>query len=134
MSQLDKCHQQVLNALAKEGWVLRKNQVYLAYRQRIVYIDAVMVRSWDRELILIEIKCITDDMTTEVYAAIGQYLIYREMIRLRSEGELFLAIPTVGFDAAFDDPVMEIVKRENIQIVVIDLELEEVSQWIPAPP
>jgi hypothetical protein len=72
MPTLDQCHQQVVNALEKEGWVVAQKQTKLYSESRQIFIDIRAERAVNgnrRQIILSEVKCFPDrsDTTRELY-------------------------------------------------------------------
>jgi hypothetical protein len=88
-------------------------------------------------MLLAEIKCLSSQnaTTTELYEALGQYLVYRAMIfERRLPHSVYLAVPEGEFNAIFDVSVMRVVSESQIRIVVVNLETERVVKWIETQP
>ena len=136
MPALDKCQQQVVNALQKEGWQLLKSPYNVFTIYRTIYIDIAMSKGQNgtqQQIIVIEIKCFPDPNSTtrDVYTSIGQYLIYRVMLEsMEMANNLYLAVPDAIFNAVFDEAVMKVVKADRIKMVIVDLDAEAVTRWI----
>jgi len=67
-----------------------------------------------------------------MYIALGQYLLYRTMLRREMDYDepLFLAIPSTIYETIFS-PFIQLTCHENgIKLLVVDLEAERILQWI----
>lgn len=132
----DVCHDQIVRALQKAGWRLENAPHRLHLEFRTVYVDARLSRGSNgrhEQVMLVEVKCFPDEDSTtkELYASIGQCLVYRAMIgRLDLPYSLYLAVPDSIFDKVFDSIVMQIIEETQIRVVVVNLESESVVQWI----
>lgn len=80
-----------------------------------------------------EVKCFPENRSAldEFYHAVGQYMVYREALRLNAiDIPVFLAIPRMTFDSLFQKAVVQaIINGSKIKLIVIDLEREEVILW-----
>src|SRR5688572_7976880 len=136
MPTLDVCHDQVLRAFQKDGWQVVQSPSRVYVEPRYVYIDARLSRGTNgrrEQVMLLEIKCFPDEDSTtrDFYTAIGQYLLYRAMIReLGWEYPLYLSVPASIFELVFDTSAMRVVRESQIKIVVVDIETETITQWI----
>jgi hypothetical protein len=88
MPAFDRCHEQVVQALQREGWNVDGEQVTLALGKRRIFVDLHAVRGENgsqQQMMLIEVKCfpISTTVNEELYHAIGQYLVYRAMLSER---------------------------------------------------
>lgn len=86
MPALDHCHEQVLRALQNDGWRIEYTPVRIYLPYRTIYIDVGISQGTNgtrQQILVVEVKCFPDayDTTRELYAAFGQYLIYRAMIK-----------------------------------------------------
>ena len=69
---------------------------------------------------------------TELERAIGQYILYRSLLR-RGEAErgLFLALPVEAYLAVLDSVSgEELISEEAIKLVLFDVVEEAIRQWI----
>ncbi|MDX1993994.1 MAG: element excision factor XisH family protein [bacterium] len=136
MPAFDQCHDQVVRALEKEGWRLEAAPYRVFTKYRSIYIDAEFTHQDDNHLqhiILVEVKCFPDEnsTTTDLYNAIGQYLVYRDMlIETETALPLYLTVPYTIFEKVFDAAIQRVIKDNRIDVIVIDLEQEEIVQWI----
>jgi len=136
MSAFDQCHEQVVRALEKAGWEVVQSPFRLRLFYRFVYVDLEVARGTNgsrEQMLLVEVKCFPDpkNTTRDLYTSIGQYLVYRAMIREKGlPHSVYLAVPETIFSAVFDPAVMQVVKDSQIKIVVVNLEEERIVQWI----
>lgn len=136
MPTLDSCHQQVVNALRKAGWVIEDQSYYLRYEKFEVYPDirAHQTNGHTEEILIIEVKCFSDESNyrDDLYRAIGQYLIYRNILKLKQTiAKTYLALPSFAYDLLFKNRVVaETLNEAKINLLVVDIETEEIIQWI----
>ncbi len=136
MPQLDSCHPQVVHALEKAGWAVVVSPFRLESPLNDLFVDILLDRSSEPEtqqIIVVEVKCFTDRnaQTYELYVAIGQYLVYRELLTANGiEHPLYLAVPSVAFYGIFEAIGMPVAIKTQMKLVIIDLDKEEVVQWI----
>ncbi len=132
----DVCHDQIVRALQKAGWRIDGESVQLAIEERTGFIDIRARRDTNgsiQQVLYIEVKCFSDEnrMTTEVYTALGQYMVYRTMLdRLNLTMPLYLAVPEDTFTKIFDSVIMEIVRRNQMKLMIVNIDQETIVQWI----
>jgi hypothetical protein len=118
----------VVRALQKDGWRIAEEQYLIATDERYVYVDLRIVRQINgtrREMLLVEVKCFpeTSAITTELYSAIGQYLVYRAMLLEVGGGiPIYLAIPDTIYQHEFDSAIQRCIRDSQIRLVVINLD------------
>jgi hypothetical protein len=133
---LDRCHQQVVRALEKDGWMVAKKPTKLYSEDRQVFIDILAERGTNgsqEQIILSEVKCFPDrnDTTREIYIAFGQYLVYRAIIaELKRQIPLYLAVPEDAYQAIFDPVIQRVVNDNQVKLLVVDLEMEIITRWM----
>ena len=132
----DSCHQQVMNALRKASWIVEESQVFLRADGLTFFADiqAQHINGSVQQIIIVEVKCFSDERfdQDELYRAIGQYLIYRSALQLRApQLPLYLAVPSLVYERLFREVVVQQVVRDSqIRLIVVDIELEEIIQWV----
>ena len=64
--------------------------------------------------------------------ALGQYILYRNLINLTEpEYKIYLAIKDSVYENFFKrDSIQDIAKINQLLLIVVDMEKEEISQWI----
>jgi hypothetical protein len=135
MPSFDQCHSQVMRALQKDHWNITEQQVPMKLGRRRVFVDLLASRGTNgsrQELALIEVKCFSDAQNTsqEIYTAIGQYILYRAMLReLELDIPLYLSIPETIFNNVFDIVVQRAIADSQIKSVIVNLDEERVVRW-----
>lgn len=136
MPNLDSCHQQITNALAKAGWQIEARMYYLQYEGFEVYPDirARQTNGTVEEIIVVEVKCFAEksNYRDDLYRAIGQYLIYRSILGLKQiDAKPYLAIPSFAYEGLFTGKVVSAtISDSNISLLVVDIEREVIVQWL----
>ena len=66
------------------------------------------------------------------YQALGQYIVYRNALILNGiQSPVFLSVPAPTFQNHFTQPLIQAIRRDiQLNVVVVDLDKEEVIQWI----
>jgi hypothetical protein len=136
MSARDKVHQQVVNALKKDGWTITHDPVMVPWRTRRLQVDLgaekLIAAQKDAELIAVEIKSFsgTNDLV-DLYHALGQFVLYRKALQKADpQRTLFLAIDEEAFVQNFDDAEGETLRAdEDIKLLVFNKQTEEIIQW-----
>jgi hypothetical protein len=76
-------------------------------------------------LMQVEVKCFSDEdaETTDLYAGLGQYLVYRSLL---NEADLYLNVPVTAYESVFRPAVSE----NRIKMIVVDLDKEVFAEWL----
>ncbi|WP_235335101.1 XisH family protein [Aphanizomenon flos-aquae] len=107
MPQYDLYHNQVKNALTKDGWVITDDPFILEYKGLRLYADLgaekLFAAQKMQQKIVIEIKVFNSpSLITELEKTLGQYNIYVSLIkRINPERKLYLAIPEAAYQDFF---------------------------------
>lgn len=134
----DIYHNQVKNALIKDGWTITNDPLRLKWGSKDMYVDLgaekLLIAEKNQQKIAVEIKTFTS--VSEINAlenALGQYLLYRSVIRkTATERKLYLAIPTIVYTDIFAEPLGELLLEDyQLNLLIFDINLEEIVQWIP---
>ncbi|MHB2018983.1 MAG: element excision factor XisH family protein [Candidatus Xenobia bacterium] len=136
VGQRDVFHDAAKTALIKDGWNITHDPLLLAFGATNVYVDlgAELPMAAEREgrRIAIEVKSFLGPSgVTELERAIGQYTLYRSLLRRQEpDRTLYLAVPRRAFDAFVGQPsTMRVLTDEHIRLVVFDPHVEEVISW-----
>ncbi len=132
----DVVHPSIVRALVKDGWRIEKEQVFIRFGTRRLWID-LHISKPEISTILVEVKGFQAYASpVEALAqAVGQYIVYRAALRFREMGHLplYLAVPNAIYATLFDEPIGEWTRREAaLNLLIVDLVREEVVQWIPS--
>lgn len=137
MAQLDKIHDAVKNALVKDGWTITADPFEIRYKDIRVYADLAAERPFTAERsgekIVVEAKSfIGRSNVSEFEKALGQYNLYLGFLEESApEYNLFLAISDKIKSKFFDKiAIRYIIKRFALKLIIIDLEKEEIVEWI----
>lgn len=136
MPTQDLQHQVVVRAMRKDGWQIEKEQVYIRFGTRRLWVDLRASKS-DSTIVLVEIKGFDANASAvEALAqAVGQYTIYRAALRFREMTNipLYLAVPQHIYLTIFNEPIGDWTRREAaINLLIYDVEREEIVEWIPS--
>ena len=125
----------IVAALEKDGWKVDE-EVQLRIAGHPLRIDILAERlitlARATERIAIEVKSFRDQDTEEVYHAIGQYSGYQLAFERLSIGrQLYLGITEATAAWLLNDSFFaELLTRHRVRLLVVDIEREEVIQWI----
>lgn len=133
----DVHHYAVKQALIRDGWTITADPFIIEYKGLRLYADLGAERTLAAERqeqkIVVEIKVFNSpSLVTELERAVGQYGIYRTLLkRVNPDRALYLAVAQDVYQDFFQRPVIqEIVRDQQISMLVFDPEVQEVVQWI----
>lgn len=135
MPAVDRCEPQIIHALEKDGWqIVRKHYpIHLGRRNGFVFADLRLQRN-DTYAMIVELKCLMGApfALDEFYGAVGQYLVYKNGLELNKITEpLYLALPEPAYQHCMENDVIRATLiNARINIIVVDLEVEEIVQWV----
>lgn len=134
----DVFHQQVKNALIKDGWTITNDPLTIRISEAVkVQIDLAaenaIAAERDLEKIAVEIKSfIADSDINEFHTALGQYLNYCQAIEEKQpERTVYLAVPDETYKDFFQLPfIQRAIQRYQVKLITYDPKKEEIRQWI----
>lgn len=133
----DIFHDDVKNALEKEGWVITNDPLSFKVGSVSVQIDLgaerLIAAERGEDKIAIEIKTFGNlSFITALYEAIGKYIIYRNVLSLRDpERVLYLAVPENIYTRFFEEQVIQkTLQEEKFKLVIYNQATQIISQWI----
>lgn len=135
MPAIDLCHLQVVHALEKAGWVIVASPLTLETSINDLFVDilaSLVSENETQRIIVVEIKCFTDTSSqmNDLYVAIGQYLVYRDLLAANGiTDSLYLAIPSKAYYGIFRSLGMTVALKTQIKLIVIDIDQEEIELW-----
>ena len=134
----DFFHDCVMRALIRDGWTITHDPLRLSWGSKDLYVDLGAERLLAAEKagqrIAVEIKSFLGDSDVDdLEKAIGQYILYRAiLIQREPERVLFLAVPDVVIRGVFEEPLGELLlKDQSIRLLGFDPETEVITRWIP---
>lgn len=137
MPQYDLYHETVKTALQKNGWRIINDPFIIEYQGLRLYADLGVQKkipvTEDDQKIVVEIKSFNSlSLITELEKAIGQYIIYRTLLKFIScNRKLYLAVPNEVFLNFFQRPAIQaIITDQQIDLLVFNPKTEEIIQWI----
>jgi XisH protein len=137
MPKLDIIHNSVKNALIKDGWLITDDPYIIRYRRTTLYADLGAERPIAAERngqkLVVEVKSfIGASKIQDLKEALGQYDIYRYLLEETApDRKLYIAISKVAYNTFFTQDVTQLIlNRHQLPIIVVDLETEEIMQWI----
>ena len=112
----DIFHQQVRNALIKDGWNITH--------------DPLTIRI--SESIKLQIDLAAESDISSFHTALGQYLNYCQALEEKEpERIVYLAIPSETYEDFFQlSFIQRALRRYQVKLIIYDPKLEEIKQWI----
>lgn len=134
----DIFHQQVKNALIKDGWNITHDPLTIRISTAVkVQIDlaaeSAIAAERESEKIAVEIKTFVGDSDISAFhTALGQYLNYCQALEEQEpERIVYLAIPVETYRDFFQLPfIQRALRRYQIKLIIYDPKQEEIKQWI----
>lgn len=134
----DVFHDNVREALQKDGWTITAEQLRIRLGKASVEVDLmaenIMVLERGDEKIAVEVKSfLKKSIISSFHEAMGQYLDYRSALRYTDpERVVFLAVPKhIYFHEVFQDWfIQQRLREENAKLIVFDSILNTIVQWI----
>jgi len=134
----DVFHQQVKNALIKDGWKITHDPLTIRISEAVklqidLAAESAIAAERDLEKIAVEIKSfIGDSNISAFHTALGQYLNYFQALEEQEPDRIvYLAIPVETYEDFFQLPfIQRSLKRYQVKLMIYDPKLEEIKQWI----
>ena len=134
----DVFHQQVKNALIKEGWNITHDPLTIRISEAVklqidLAAETTIAAERDSEKIAVEIKSfIGDSDISSFHTALGQYLNYSQALEEQEPNRIvYLAIPFETYYDFFQLPfIQRMLQRYQVKLMICDPKQEEVRQWI----
>jgi hypothetical protein len=138
MPARDKFHNQVRNALLKDGWTITHDPLRLTWGAKDMYVDLgaerLIAAEKDSQKIAVEIKTFGGFSEIEdLEKAVGQYVVYHDvMVRIEPERTLYLAVSEITFVSLFEEPIGRLLlDNHRVRLVIFDPHSEVIRQWTP---
>ena len=138
MPARDIYHDVVKKALIKDDWVITHDPLSLKWGKKDMYVDLgakqLLAAQRAERKIAVEIKSFTGlSEMSDLEKAIGQYVIYHDVIsQVEPERELYLAVSEEVASGLFEEPIGELLLRNNrVRLVVFNPDMEVIVKWIP---
>jgi hypothetical protein len=134
----DVFHQQVKNALIKDGWNITHDPLTIRISEAVklqidLAAETTIAAERDSEKIAVEIKSFVGDSDISAFhTALGQYLNYCQALEEQEPDRIvYLAIPWETYQDFFQLPfIQRALRRYQVKLMIYDPKLEEIKQWI----
>ncbi len=137
MPAKDIYHNEVKNALLKDGWTITADPYFIKYEDAELYADLAaekpIAAQRQGQKIVVEIKSFVGrSLMYDFHGALGQYMVYRNLIQLiEPEYKLYLAIDDLVYKNFFQRKSIQLITNENkLLLIVVEMEKEEILQWV----
>jgi hypothetical protein len=137
MPASDHIHVAVRNALTKDGWTITDDPFTISYEEITVFADLAAEKTLAAERegrrIVVEVKSfIGRSPIRDFEQALGQYALYMGLLEATEpDRELFIAVSDETYADLFQQKAIQfLVSRFRVAIVVVNVETEQVTQWI----
>ena len=137
MPRLDIIHKAVKTALIKDGWTITDDPYVLKYRRTTLYADLGAERAIsaqrNNQKLVIEIKSFVGvSKIQDLKEALGQLDIYSYLLEdIAPDRKLYLAISTNTYKNIFQQDIAQLIlKKRKLPLIIVDVESEEITQWI----
>ncbi len=137
MPAKDVYHDAVKNALIKDGWTITADPYKIKYKDAELFADLAVEKpialEKDKWKIVVEVKSfLSPSPMRDFEVALGQYILYRNLISLTEpEYQVYLAIKDSVYENFFKrDSIKDIAKINQLLLIIIDMEKEEILEWI----
>ena len=137
MPAKDIYHNEVKNALLKDGWTITADPYFIKYEDAELYAalaaEKPIAAQRQGQKIVVEIKSFVGrSLMYDFHGALGQYMVYRNLIKLTDpEYKLYLAIDDFVYKNFFQRKSIQLIINENkLLLIVVEMEKEEILQWI----
>ena len=137
MPKLDMIHDAVKHALIADGWSITDDPYIIQYQKTILYADLGAERAIaaerDGQKLVVEVKSFIGASKIQTSKeALGQYDIYRYLLEETApDRKLYIAVSKVAYTTFFAQDVIQLIlNRHQLPMIVVDIKIEEVIQWI----
>lgn len=137
MSAKDIIHEAVKNALIKDGWIITHDPFTVQYEDAQVFVDLgaerVVAAERQGKKIAIEIKSFVGrSEIQDMKVALGQYMIYQGFMEIQEpDRKLYVAVSDITYNGTLQRKSLQLLlKRYQVPLIVVDVEVEEVIEWI----
>ncbi len=132
----DVIHDQVKQALIKDGWTITYDPYTISFGGRHGYVDLgaekILAAEKSGQQIAVEISFIGRSTVSELEKAVGQYAVYRSWLsRTEPQRIIYLAVDKRAFSDLFEDISGRVLLEDySINMIVVDVAIQEVVKWV----
>jgi hypothetical protein len=137
MAAKDIYHDNVKNALIRDGWTITHDPLILKWGLKDLFVDlgAEQLLAAERagQKIAVEIKSFVSPSEVEdLKNAVGQFVLYHDILsRTEPDRVLYLAVREAVFDSVFEEPIGQVLlENRRVRLVVFDPQAEMIVKWI----
>jgi XisH protein len=141
MPARDTYHNQVTQALIKDGWTITHDPLRLQWGRKDMYVDLgaeqLLAAEKGMQKIAVEIKSFSGlSEMDDLEKALGQYILYHDVLqRVEPDRSLYLAVNEAIFVDLFEEPVGTLlIENGRIRLLVFDPQEEVIRRWTPEAP
>jgi hypothetical protein len=141
MPARDRYHDQVKNALIKDGWTITDDPLHVKWGKKDMYVDLgaerLLAAEKGERKIAVEVKSfLGPSEMADLEQAVGQYTVYHNVLSLaQPDRELFLALNEEVYKNLFEEPIGELLLANHcIRLIVFDPHTETIRLWKPQSP
>jgi hypothetical protein len=138
MPARDIYHDNVKNALIKDGWTITHDPLVLKVGAKDLFVDLgaekLLAAEKDDYKIAVEVKSFVGASEIEdLKNALGQYILYADVLEdAEPDRNLYLAIRRITFLELFEEPIgKKLLEKRRLKLIVFDSKTEDIVQWIP---
>ena len=137
MARRDVIHDAVKNALIKDGWQITADPYRIIFKDATLEADMradkLFVATRENRSIVIEVKSfLRPSFIHEFLSACGQYQAYVFLLQEKQQSEtVYMAVSDEIYRHEFQSEAVQVLaKRFALRLLVVDIEHEEIWQWI----
>lgn len=120
-----------------DGWTITDDPYIIQYRRTTFYADLGAERpiaaERNEQKLVVEVKSFVGaSKMQDLKEALGQYDIYRYLLEATApDRKLYVAVSAVAYNTFFKQDVIQLIlNRHQLPLIVVDIEIEEITQWI----
>jgi hypothetical protein len=136
MPAKDIYHDEVKNALQKDGWTITHDPLFLHFDESRLYIDLgaekLIAAEKNEQKIAVEVKSfINDSPMSEFHLAIGKFINYHIALEeVKPSRVLYLAVPLETYHSFFQRPLAQrVIQKHQLKLIVYDPDSQEIIKW-----
>ncbi|NER19615.1 MAG: XisH protein [Symploca sp. SIO1C2] len=137
MPAKDLYHDQLRNALVKDGWRITHDTYQIKFKEIKLYADlaaeSMFAAEREQEQIVVEVKSFLNaSRVRDFEAAIGQYILYRLYLsQVFPQAVVYLAINSNIYRSFFLRPAIKFATTElKINLIIFNVQQEVIVEWI----
>jgi hypothetical protein len=137
VAKRDLYHDTVKQALINDGWTITHDPFVIPFGDHNLFVDLgaerVLAAEKEGQRIAVEIKSfISRSPVEDLEKALGQYLLYRSLLRRREpERTIYLAIAVSAYEGVFNTALGRVTLEDHkLRLIIFDPAKEVIQKWI----